>query len=411
MAGNVGYGVSLALRSGLAPLVLGMRWARGLDDHGDRQIPSLVRTWRVVSKVALDEIFLASELASATVVSLRDHGRVGLELDAAVDLFHERGWLDDPASYHQTPEAVRQVRIEDAGRGFHRYRHLQFESGYAPHPGEPGRDRWLGYESNHTGHAWMLEHPGAPRPWLVCIPGYRMGHPLVDFTGFKARWLHQHLGLNVLIPVLPLHGPRRNGRRGGDGFLTGDFLDTVHAQTQAVWDVRRLMGWLRETREATGIGAYGVSLGGYTTALLAGLEDDLDCVIAGAPATDFVRLLRRHLPPFVHRAAEAIGFPFDTIEQALRVVSPLSLPARVSHERRFVYAGLADTLVTPDHAHDLWRHWDRPTISWYEGGHVSFLWEAKVRELVYEALRGCGLVYAPASLPASLPPRPAAAAI
>ena len=45
------------------------------------------------------------------------------------------------------------------------YRHLRFESEYEPHPDAPGRDRWLGYEPNRTGHAWLLKHPGPPRPW------------------------------------------------------------------------------------------------------------------------------------------------------------------------------------------------------------------------------------------------------
>ena len=82
---------------------------------------------------------------------------------------------------------------------------------------------------------------------------------------------HKILGLNVLIPVLPLHGPRRIGRRSGDGFLGGEVLDTVHAETQAIWDIRRMIGWLRG-QGALSVGATGLSLGGYTTALLAGIE-------------------------------------------------------------------------------------------------------------------------------------------
>jgi hypothetical protein len=78
------------------------------------------------------------------------------------------------------------------------------------------------------------------------------------------------------------HGPRRVFGRSGDGFLTGDFVDTLHAQAQAVWGVRRLVGWLR-ANQATAIGLYGISLGAYTSALVASLEDDLSCVIAGIP--------------------------------------------------------------------------------------------------------------------------------
>jgi len=84
----------------------------------------------------------------------------------------------------------------------------------------------------------------------------------------------------------------------------------------------------------------------------------------------------------------------------LRVISPLSIPPRLAAHRRYVYAGKADSLVTPDHAHDLWQHWGQPKISWYEGGHVSFVWEKQVMALVHEALHATGLVHHPPELPA-----------
>ena len=140
------------------------------------------------------------------------------------------------------------------------------------------------------------------------------------------------------------------------------------------------------------MGVYGVSLGGYTAALLASLEDDLACVIAGIPAADFLRLMRAHAPSFVIWAADRIGISSDKIEPVLRVISPLALQPRVPRERRFLYAGLADRLISPDHARDLWHHWDRPHLTWYHGSHVSFLWETEVKALLRRALSACGLL-------------------
>jgi hypothetical protein len=383
---EITFGMKVVLRSGAMPMLLGLRWAQRQFEGDLQGIPVPTGGLKLASKVALDELFLATELASATFVSLRDHRRVGREIDEAVSLYQRRGWL-----YHLSPLPLRVAQLKHLSSAWGRYQHLSFESGYEPHPEEPGRDRWLSHRENHTAHAWLFQHRGEPRPWLVCVPGYRMGTPAVDFTGFRARWLHDKLGLNVAIPVMPLHGPRRVGRRGGDGFLSGDFIDTIHAQAQAAWDVRRLVAWLR-SKESPAVGVYGVSLGGYTTALLAGLEENLDCVIAGIPATDFLRLLQRHAPSFLMRAAERFHFPFEKIEQMLRVVSPLAIAPRVPHERRYLYAGIADRLASPDHARDLWQHWERPRLAWYEGGHVSFLWEARVEALIREALHKCGLI-------------------
>jgi len=354
-------------------------------------LPEPRRGLAMASKIALDEFFFATELAAAPLVRVRDRARLTEELAGALELFEERGWLDDPAGYHRTPPPLRLARIEARRTARLAYRRLSFESGYEPHPGEPGRDRWLGYEANRTAYAWLLQHRGRTRPWLVCVPGYRMGHPLVDFTGFRARWLHRHLDLNVAIPVLPLHGPRRTGRRGGNGYFSGDFIDTVHAQAQALWDVRRLIGWLR-ANDAPLIGTYGLSLGAYTTALLTAVERDLDCVVAGIPAADFARLLRSHVPKLVFRAAGRLGFPFERIERLLRVVSPFAFEPRVPGERCYLFAGLVDRLANPDQARDLWEHWGRPHVRWYHGSHVSFFWESEVKELLLEALRSQGML-------------------
>ncbi|HSJ96002.1 MAG TPA: hypothetical protein VLC53_02955, partial [Myxococcota bacterium] len=112
----------------------------------------------------------------------------------------------------------------------------------------------------------------------------------------------------------------------------------------------------------------------------------LAAVVAGIPASCFVGLARRHVPPGVAALLDRSGFPLERIEEVLRVVSPLAMPIRVPRERRFVYAGIADRLAPPEQAWDLWRHWERPHVTWYHGSHVSFLFEPAVRALLCEAL-------------------------
>ena len=387
-------GIDLALRSALAPVVLGARWFEGRP-HAD-DTPATRASVALAVKIALDEVFLVTEMLTAPFIASRDRRRLAVETSAALAFYDERGWLDRPTGYHRTPPPPEAVQIEPARSRWFDFLHLRFPSGYTPHPGEPGRERWLSYTANQTAHAWVLEHPGPPRPWLICVPGYRMGHPLVDFVGFSLGWLHREHGLNVVVPVMPLHGPRRIGRRSGDGFLSGDYLDTIHFQAQAVWDVRRVIGWLR-ARAVPAVGVYGLSLGGSTAALLAGLDADLACVIAGMPATCYVRLARANLPSLVLRAAEYLGVAWDDLERLLRVVSPLALSPRVPWGRRYLFAGTADRLVPLNGITALWHHWDRPRLVWYEGTHVSFLLEATVRALLEEALRASGLLTAPPS--------------
>ena len=56
-------------------------------------------------------------------------------------------------------------------------------------------------------------------------------------------------------------------------------------------------------------------------------------------------------------------------------------------ERRFLFAGIADSLAPRSQAMALWRHWGRPRLAWYPGSHSSFMLESAVRELLLEAFR------------------------
>lgn len=390
-----------AMRSVALPWLLGLRWAGQSGEEGD--VAAAGAPLRL--KVAVDELFFAAEMATTPFVPPWERHRIRAEIDAAIALFERRGWLDEPTAYHRRPSPPRTVSLRRARAWGGRFEHARFASGWTPHRGEPGRERWLSYAPNRTAHAWLLRHEDRPRAWVVCVPGYRMGHPGLDLLGFRAGWLHRELGLNVAVPVLPLHGPRRVGRRGGDGFLSGDVLDTLHAKAQAAWDVRRLMAWLRG-EGAPAVALYGVSLGAFTSGLVAGLEDGLDCLVAGIPAADFVDILRANAPAPLVRASDRLGFPWSEVRRALRVVSPLALEPRIARTRRFVYAATHDRLAPPAQARALWEHWRRPRIEWYPGSHCSFLLERGARELVREALAATGVLDAALPHPAAAAPTP-----
>src|SRR5262249_49798040 len=240
-----------------------------------RPEPSLA----LAAEIACDEAILSTLQIGIAIPAGDDLARIRGEIEEARAHYAAAGWLEKPGEYHQTPPALSEVQMSRARVRGLEYEHLRFESGYEPRAGDPGRDRFLDYRANRTAHAWVVRRT-PQRPWLVCIHGYQMGSPLVDLLAFRPEWLARQHGLNLLLPVLPLHGPRTKGRRSGDGYLSGDVLDTIHAQTQALWDLRRMLSWLR-AEGGREIGVFGLSLGGYNASLLAALERDLACVIAG----------------------------------------------------------------------------------------------------------------------------------
>jgi len=223
------------------------------------------------------------------------------------------------------------------------------------------------------------------RPWLVAINGYRMGMPLTDLALFDPRYYHRRLGLNLLIPVLPLHGPRRAGALSGDGYLDADPVVFTYAEAQAIWDIRRLVGWAR-AQGAPRIGVMGLSLGGYNAALLASVEDGLECAIAGIPVVDFSRILTRHGSPKLRRELDELGLDEEALFEMLRPVAPLVLEPKVALPARAIFGGVADRVVPPEHQRDLIAHWGSPRHAWYQGGHVTFRLDPAIRRLVHDVL-------------------------
>jgi dienelactone hydrolase len=357
--------------------------------HG---VPEPRMSLRMAARAAEDEFSMCAIVLTTWPLTVGSRAkRIGGELEVALALFEERGWLEDPATYHRTPPPVGKV---GSGARSHRERgfeHLAFESSYEPWPGEPGRERWLSYESNRTAHAWALRHPGEPRPWVVCVHGIRVGTPRGNLAFFRPDFLHHELGLNMLFPVLPIHGPRRIGPVSGDRLLSGDVMDSLHAASQAIWDIRRLIAWLRIQGEGTSpVGVLGHSLGGYVAALLCCLEDGIDCVVVANPAVDASRLFWPNALSLATRYLKTAGVTEETMSALLRAISPLAMRPLVDH--RAIFAGVADRVVPAAEANSLWHHWKRPRIAWYQGTHRAFLGTPEGRAFIANTLRAAGVV-------------------
>jgi len=341
--------------------------------------------------VAMDEALLAVAMAPSRFPRRADYARVSTELAEARRVFSRRGWLAHPETYHRHPPALADPDIAIARGRAHgmAYERIAYDSGFSTRAGEPGGERWMEYRPNQRAYATVVRHDGEPRPWIVCVHGFCMGYPMADFLGLHTAKLHRELGLNVALPALPLHGPRKVTFVSGEPFWSFDLMNTVHGLTQAVWDIRRLLSWIR-AQGATSVGLYGVSLGAYVVSLLAGIEDGLDVVVSGIPVVDFPALFHEHSPLHIRARAIEHRIMGDVADDVFKVVSPLAVAPKVALERRFIYAGYADRLAFPDQARRLWEHWDQPEIRWYAGNHVGYLWSSEVSDFLVRSLDASG---------------------
>ena len=318
----------------------------------------------LLGAIALDSAIAAPISLLSSLGSAEHVARSSVELDDAVAFYEDAGWLADPAGRHPAPTDAPTGTIVDGV--------LRFDSGWAPVEGEPGGGRWRAFERNGTVTTRLLRHPGEPRPWLVLIHGQGMGRP-GDLRLLRARHLHEALGVNVALPVLPLHGPRAGRATAPDQqFVSNVYvLNNVLGLTQAVWDVRRLLRWLRDDQQAPAVGVLGVSLGSYVTSLLSTYEADLACAVAVVPTSDLAASLRSAEPVTKAKRRRHAALHDERSSAVHGVVSPLARPSLVAHARRFVVAGVADQIAPPSGAAELWRHWDRPDVEWRARGHVT----------------------------------------
>lgn len=336
---------------------------------------------------SIDRLFLAAMSRPERYPGQGDLRRVGAEIEAAHALYRA-GHPAAPSAFHATPPPLVSPAIEPAWHPSMRFEWLSFESGYQAPIDDPSARRWNGYERNGLGHAWLARHHAGDRPWLICLHGLGTGGPYPDFAGFRAEMLHHELGLNLLMPVLPLHGPRKPPSLPVASLLSYDLLDAFHGVSQAIWDTRRLIHWAR-TQGATRIGVYGLSMGSYVASLLCGLED-VDLVIAGIPVCDIPDLFVHHAPPEQRQQAEDNGVLGVHTRELFELVSPLSVMPQATVENRFIFAGSDDKVSTPEQAERLWEHWGQPGIRWFAGGHVSFYWSSEVAPFVDHRLHKCG---------------------
>jgi hypothetical protein len=107
------------------------------------------------------------------------------------------------------------------------------------------------------------------------------------------------------------------------------------------------------------------------TALIAGLDPDLDAVVSGAPPADLSWLLGKEWRASTRRRLQEHGLLGERSEMMHRVVSPLAMAPVVAPERRFIYAAVGDRATTAQQAYQLWLHWDRPEIHWHHGSHLT----------------------------------------
>jgi hypothetical protein len=262
------------------------------------------------------------------------------------------------------------------------------ESDYRAYGGEPPP---LPPGPVHLEH-WVHGRRRAPAT-VLALHGFGMGRPRIDASVMLAPHWFRH-GLDVALLTLPHHGARTpaEARLSGEAFAVPHVARLAEAVREAVYEIRLTAHWLRE-ETGRPVGLLGLSLGGYLTALAAGLLDDLAFAIPMAAPVCMGDLAWRFLRRTKHHregVPELLG-P-EELRRSFRVHSPLAHPLRIPRERVLIVAGRGDRVVPPEHALALARHWGGPALHWFSGSHLAPFGRARIAEAVLAHLRGLRLL-------------------
>ncbi|MBW0017862.1 MAG: alpha/beta hydrolase [Mycobacterium sp.] len=240
------------------------------------------------------------------------------------------------------------------------------------------RKQWSTLQSNNTVRAQHWRHDDGPRPTLCVIHGFMGSSYLLNGLFFALPWYYRS-GYDVLLYTLPFHGRRaeRFSPFSGFGYFSSGLSGFAEAMAQAVHDFRSVVDYLRHTGVQR-VALTGLSLGGYTTALLASVEDRLEAVIPNCPVVSPEKLFDEWFPAnTLFRCGLLLGrISRDEVAAGLAYHCPLNYRPAVPKDRRMIITGLGDRLAPPDQSVMLWKHWEHCTMHWFPGSHVLHVSQA-----------------------------------
>jgi predicted alpha/beta-hydrolase family hydrolase len=261
---------------------------------------------------------------------------------------------------------------------------LAWPSEYVP-AFEPIRAQYLAAETNRRACARLFRHPqNGPRHLLVLVHGYRGGQFFVEERAFPVRWLYK-LGLDVALYTLPFHALRGQGR--APAWPSANPARNNEGFGQAIHDLRALVRRLAPAKLAVA----GMSLGGYTTALLATVEA-LDFACPMIPVASFPDLYWFHGAGRPERLrAEREGITLEMMKEAMAVHTPLMRAPKLAAERVLVVSAAGDRIAPPEHAERLAAHFGCEELRMV-GGHVLQVGRGDAFRTLARKLAAAGLI-------------------
>ncbi|RMF11978.1 MAG: alpha/beta hydrolase [Candidatus Dadabacteria bacterium] len=338
---------------------------------------------RVGSTAAFDHVLrtAAASVVATTAMPLHMHPAGILEMLQSARFYKELAQSHEPEVFFGPAPKVEHFRRDPAWGPVFIPRDgvcedLTFLSPY--NPANPRIQRsYLRHRQNLMAHLRYWRHNDGPRPTIIAIHGFMADAHWLNEWLFALRWFYERLGCDVALFTLPFHGNRqtRYSLFSGHGFFAGGTSRINEAFGQAVTDFRAFFNLLRDHFGVEKIGVTGISLGGYTSALLAAVEDRLEFAVPNVPVISLADVMMEWEPAgtALRTLLGAVGKNVVDLREMLAVASPLNYPSKLPRERLMVIGGVGDRLASPYQQKLIWEHWNRCRLYWFPGSHILHL--------------------------------------
>ncbi|MGQ7819266.1 alpha/beta hydrolase family protein [Metapseudomonas furukawaii] len=332
---------------------------------------------------------LATTVATAMLASLKGKGRIQEEFDA-LRFYEPLARVGDASKVFLPPSADLAVEARPLpGDDIRRFQ-LSFASPFEP-LNPYARPQFEAMQRNRVAHAQHWCHGDRPRPTLVVIHGFAADPHWLNAHALGLKGFYRR-GYDILLFTYPHHGRRAESGSwfSGQGLFGRGLVSFNEAPMHAIHDLRVFIDYLQR-RGVERIGATGISLGGYTAALLAAVDPRLAYCIPVVPAVSPIDVFLEWQPTglLLSLLMRQQGVGVAEMRGLLAVHNPLTYASPLDGRRMLIIGGAGDRVTMPRHLRLLQRHWPGSALHWFPGNHILHLGRREYLERMGELMERC----------------------
>gem|GEM_PF-1305955 len=351
---------------------------------GPTQLATTARPSSLVQKLAYRaDGFLVSQIRKLQPSDLKEPPELVHDLTAFASSDEYRAYRDSARDLFPVPG---RIHVKKRWLAPHRVGFAEW-SWHSEHPliFKSIELEYRSHRDNQTALLRTLSLRIKGRPMVILVNGFSSGHHLMERVAWPMREFHRQ-GIGISLFALPFHGPR------GDAFPPEwpqqDTAFTIEGFRQAIWDLQIAIRAMRDAG-ASEVGVVGMSLGGYTAALLATATSNVDFVLSYIPIASVPDVMNDN--DLVPGSGDIQRTLYEGYREQLVPITPVCRMPTVEPKRVAIISGEFDRLATVKHGGRLADHFGTELVT-FPGGHIVQNRRAQAFRQALEGFRDAGVL-------------------